>query len=66
MRILPKRDQIVQRHDLSFGLGVLCFVFLTYVYAKILRRIRPLALRRSDLSIWLLLIRNSRDAGYVQ
>jgi hypothetical protein len=42
MRILPKRDQIVQRHDLSFGLRVLCFVFLTYVYAKILRRIRPL------------------------
>src|ERR1041385_384638 len=25
MRILPKRDRIVQRHDLSFVLCVLCF-----------------------------------------
>src|ERR1041385_7514090 len=44
MRILPKRDRIVQRHDLSFVLCVLCFA-VHLLTAKIVSRIRAFALR---------------------
>ena len=61
MRILPKRDRIVQRHDLTFcSLGFVLAV-LTYAYAKIVRRIRPLALRRSDMFIELVEIEASHS-----